>query len=99
MNKLHNKIKDIIDSNPNDTTDKGIEKEPIFNESMKQSNTATVEPNQDIPLIKATNAHETEILKGADELTQNAKLQNLENKEQEDTTEEEAKTKEGSLKL
>jgi hypothetical protein len=37
---LHNKIKDTIKSNPNDTTDKEIEKAPIFNESIKQSNAA-----------------------------------------------------------
>ena len=52
-----------------------------------------------MPPINVTNVHETEFVEGAEELTQHDKLQNSEHKEQEDTTEEEAKTKEGSLKL
>ena len=52
-----------------------------------------------MPTLKVTNVHETEFLESAEELTQHAKLQNSEHKEQEETTEEEAKTEEGSLKL
>ena len=93
-----NKIKDIIDSLPDYTTDKEIEQAPNFDELIKSAN-AAVEPTQHMPTIKITNLHETEFLEGAEELMQHAKLQNSEHKEQEDTTEEETKTQEGSLKL
>ena len=49
--------------------------------------------------IKVTNVHDTEFPENAEELTQHDKLQNSEHKEQEVTTDNLTKTKNGSLKL
>ena len=68
-----NKIKDIIDSIPDDITDKEIDQAPIFDELIKSAN-AAVEPTQEMPTINVTNLHKTEFLEGGKELTQHAKI-------------------------
>ena len=78
LSQMLNKIKDNIDSIPEDTTDKENEQAPFFDESIKPAN-AAVEPSktqEKEPTIKVTNVHETEFLEGAEELTQHAKLLN-----------------------
>ena len=101
LSQLLNRIKDSIEAIHEDSTDQEIEQAPKFDEFVKPINSDVVptQTQEQIHPIKVTNVHETEFLENEAEMTQHAKLQNSEHKLEEDTTEEEAKTKEGSRKL
>lgn len=79
---MFNRIKDSINSIPEEIPDQEIQQATNFDEFIK-SNISTVVKTQtqdETPPIKATNMHETEFPEIAEELTQIDKLSNSEYK-------------------